>query len=149
MAQAAQTQEAQLAQLSQLVVKDRVSLGCLGDEPRRAALSLAWACLPDQPLNEPQVNAALKQALATAAKCLGTDHVELRRWLVDAGWLARDSFGRQYQRLSAEQVYPANRDWALLWQGRDVAAWVAQQREARAEQRSQRRQAWQGGQQAA
>ena len=134
-----------MAQLAQLVVKQRVSLGCLAEEERRAALSLAWASLPAGPLREPEVNQALKLSLAGAACCLGTDHVELRRWLVDAGWLSRDGYGREYRKLAEADVYWANQPWAAVWRSVDAAAWVAEQREQHAARKMQRRQAWETG----
>ncbi len=121
----------------------------MADDERRAALSLGWACLPWGALREVDVNAALKAALQGAAVCLGTDHVELRRWLVDAGWLARDGYGRDYRRLPAAEVYEANRPWALLWADRDATQWVTAQRDEHAARRAQRRQAWAGSQAAA
>lgn len=138
-----------MAPLARLVVKQRVSLGGLSDDERRAALSLAWASLPWGALREAEVNQALKTALDQACSCLGTDHVELRRWLVDAGWLARDGFGREYRRLAEADVYAANRPWAAAWAREDAAAWVAAQRGHHAAARAQRRQRWEGGQQAA
>ena len=53
-------------------------------------------------MDEPGVNVHLKQALQGAARCLDTDHVELRRWLCDAGWLQRDGWGRAYQRAAPQ-----------------------------------------------
>ncbi len=133
-----------MALLAQLVVKRRVSLGNMADDERRAALSLAWASLPWGPLKEAEVNGALKVALEQACQCLGTDHVELRRWLVDSGWLARDGYGREYRRLATEAVYRDNLPWAAVWLGRDVAGWVAVQRDGHEARRRQRRQAWEG-----
>jgi Uncharacterized protein conserved in bacteria (DUF2087) len=138
-----------MALLAQLVVKQRVSLGGLTDDERRAALSLAWASLPWNPMRESEVNQALKAALTGAAQCLGTDHVELRRWLVDAGWLARDGYGREYRRLPATEVYVDNQPWAAVWATQDASAWVADKRQQHAAHRAQRRQRWEGGQQAA
>ena len=132
-----------LAQLASLVVKRGVSIGGLSDEQRQAALSLAWAALPAEPMNERGVNEALKAALAGPAACLATDHVELRRWLVDAGWLARDGFGREYRRVAPQAVPAHNQGWVAVWAHRPVAEWVAQQRAQHAAQRAQRRQAWQ------
>jgi hypothetical protein len=95
-------------------------------------------------MNEPEVNQALKAALAGAARCLATDHVELRRWLVDAGWLERDGFGRQYRRVPLDRLRDSDRPWALLWADGNVTDWVAEHRERQAVRRAQRRKAWQG-----
>ena len=138
-----------MALLAQLVVKQGVSLGGMTDDERRAALSLAWASLPWSTMREPDVNLALKAALVGAAQCLGTDHVELRRWLVDAGWLQRDSYGREYRRLAPGAVYVDNQPWAAVWASLDAAAWVGEQRAQHAADRAQRRRRWQSGQQAA
>lgn len=138
-----------MALLAQLVVKRGVSLGCMADDERRAALSLAWAGLPVGALREPEVNQALKAVLAGVAQCLSTDHVELRRWLVDAGWMSRDGFGREYRRLPADEVFVDNQAWAALWTTVDAAAWAAAQRQQHAALRAQRRERWQGGQRVA
>jgi hypothetical protein len=132
-----------------LVVKDRVHLGGLGAAQRLRALACVWAGLPDAPMSEREVNAALQVALAGAACWLDTDHVELRRWLVDTGWLQRDGFGRVYQRALRAGLSPAWQhvadalDEALG--GQTVAAWVAAQRSAHEVRRAARRQAWANG----
>jgi len=61
-----------------------------------AALSLAAGTVH----SEREVNDILVRWLATAGAMLDTDHVELRRWLVDTGLLDRDGFGRRYVRRS-------------------------------------------------
>jgi len=53
--------------------------------------------------SELQVNTALRQWLSDVGSGLGIDHVTLRRYLVDEGYLARDAQGSQYQ------VHPAAR----------------------------------------
>ncbi len=131
-------------QVAQLVVKNRVSLGVLGEDQRPAALALAWATLPATPMTEPEVNRALKAALSGAARCLGTDHVELRRWLVDARWLTRDGFGREYRRVRYDDLMAFNQPWARLWTGVQVTDWVAEQRDRHEARRAERRFAWQG-----
>jgi hypothetical protein len=50
------------------------------------------------------VNGRLRDALAGDAAFLDTDHVELRRWLVDTGWWRRDGFGRRYHRTPADAL---------------------------------------------
>ena len=132
------------AQMAQLVVKNGVSLGVLSEDQRPAALALAWATLPDVPMSEPEVNGALKSALAGTARCLATDHVELRRWLVDARWLSRDGFGREYRRVAFEQLMALNQPWARLWAERNVSDWVAEQRDRHEARRAERRAVWQG-----
>lgn len=135
-----------LQQLGFTVVKDRVSLGGLSDAHRRDVLALAWCTVPQQAMNEREVNAVLRAALSDTLQFLTTDHVELRRWLVDGAWLQRDGFGRVYQRtsvadLSAFQVQHAQ---PLLALG-DVAGWVRDLRGAKRAARDQRREAWAAG----
>ena len=135
------------ARLAHWVVKHGVSLGGLAPEDRGLLFALVWAALPAGPFTERQVNQALRAQLEGAAACLNTDHVELRRWLVDAGWLQRDGFGREYRRASLDNVVnEAARDAARELQSMDVAAWAAQMRAEHDAHRAARRQAWQGGQ---
>lgn len=47
--------------------------------------------------NEPAINDVLKRWLADVGRGLETDHVSLRRALVDAGWLTRTGDGREYR----------------------------------------------------
>lgn len=132
------------AQMEQLVVKNGVSLGVLSEDQRPAALALAWATLPATPMSEPDVNRTLKAALSGAVRCLATDHVELRRWLVDARWLVRDGFGREYRRVPLDQLMVHNQPWARLWTERSASEWVAEQRDRHEARRAERRMAWQG-----
>jgi hypothetical protein len=69
--------------LAAMVCKQRVALGGLSGDERKLALALVWRGLDGVPLPERDINEALKRQLAGAASFLGTDHVELRRWLVD------------------------------------------------------------------
>ena len=125
-----------------LVVKQGVGIGVLSEAARQLALGLVWAGLPRQPMSEPQLNAALKALLADAMQCLDTDHVELRRWLVDAGWMRRDGYGREYQRSNEHEVPEHLRGLAAALAPLDLAAWACGQRDRVALQRQQRRQAW-------
>lgn len=130
-----------LEQLSRLVVKEGVSLGLLPEPERQLALAWVWAGLPgDAVLNETGINQALKEQLAGPAAWLRTDHVELRRWLVDAGWLQRDGFGREYRRAAAPARHAA---LAAPLQGLDTGAWAEQRRQAHAAMRMARRALWQ------
>lgn len=135
--------------LAALVVKDGVALGGLGEDTRQQALGLVWAGLEPEAMTEAGINAALKRQLAGAVRCLATDHVELRRWLCDAGWLCRDGWGRSYQR-AARSALPAARQAlaAALEQafaGVGAAAWVEGLRAARAAERLARRRAHEAG----
>ena len=87
-----------------------------------------------------EVNRILEAWLAGPGAMLRTDHVELRRWMVDAGFVGRDGFGRAYLRGEPE----AARATALLG---DVSAGtledaVLTERTAKAAERAARRQAY-------
>jgi hypothetical protein len=144
---AASPSETSLAPWSALVRKDGVGLGVLPLAQQRQALALVWSVLPQGlVLSEPQVNQHLKAALAGAAVCLDTDHVELRRWLVDGGWLQRDGFGREYRALAWDRLTPELQATAAPLRDLDTAAWVAQQRSAALAERASRRASWQAKQ---
>lgn len=132
---------------TQLAVKDGVALGGLTRPELLAALALVWAALPaGQACTEREINEQLKAALAGPALCLGTDHVELRRWLVDAGWLQRDGYGREYRVPAWPALSEDLQALAAPLKGVDVAAWVAAQRQARVAAREARRREWQARQ---
>ncbi len=128
--------------LPALVVKSGVSLGGLPDEDRQLALAVAAAALPlGEGFAEAQVNARLRRSLAEECAFLATDHVELRRWLVDTGWWRRDGFGRCYQRVAVAELGDSQRPLAEAVGGLDLPAWVAGARDARKAERERRRQA--------
>lgn len=132
--------------LRRLVVKRGVGLGLLPAEDLALALAWVWAGLPEgDAMNEREVNGVLKAQLEGPAACLATDHVELRRWLVDAGWLQRDPYGREYRRVPAGPAAHAALAEALaaLLHGTDSRTWAAAQRQAHAAEREARRQRWQ------
>jgi hypothetical protein len=127
--------------LAALVVKDGVSLGLLAEGDRALVLALAASAIePGRAHREADVNRVLESWLAGPGALLRTDHVELRRWLVDAGFVSRDGFGRAYVRGEAE----AARATALLGEGPAAALEdaVLTQRAARAAERASRRQAY-------
>lgn len=138
---------AALAALGALVLKERVMLGGLAAPNQAAALGLAWGALPEgATMREPEVNAALKRCLAEACGFLDVDHVELRRWLVDAGWLTRDGFGRQYHRVDAADLPAEQATIATAVSSIDPPRWAADICAAAAAERSARRQAWEARQ---
>ncbi|MFM7505967.1 MAG: DUF2087 domain-containing protein [Rubrivivax sp.] len=134
-----------MSALAPLVVKRGVALGGLGEGQRALALGFVWAGLARSVLSEPGVNAALKAQLAGAARCLATDHVELRRWLCDAGWLRRDAWGREYRRAAPPELPAALQSLGVAlekaFDGGATAAWAEGQRVAREAERSARRRA--------
>jgi hypothetical protein len=135
--------QTQLDTLAALVVKNGVGVGRLTEPQRVLVLGLAWASLPAGTLlREVEVNVALKQALAGPCCFLGIDHVELRRWLVDCGWMQRDGFGREYRRVSAGGLAQPLQVIAAILQPIDIATWVSGLRGASAARRERRRQAW-------
>jgi hypothetical protein len=94
---------------------------------------------------ESGVNEVLRRFLAGAGSMLSSDHVELRRWLVDTGLLARDGFGRRYELAKPPaQFAPMLEAFA----GVDLDAVAADSRAAEAIARAARRSRWeqrQGG----
>lgn len=126
--------------LDTLVVKNGISLGLLGEVDRALVLALAAISLAaGRDYREAEVNDMLLTWLAGPGAMLRVDHVELRRWLVDAGFIARDGFGRAYVRGAAE----AARADALLGPhtSEELGAAVAGLRAVRAAQREAQRHA--------
>jgi hypothetical protein len=135
------------ARLATMVVKEGLTLGNLPAADRDLALAWVWAGLPEaEVLSEPGINAQLKARLAGAAAFLDTDHVELRRWLVDGAWLARDGFGREYRRVPCAQLQERHVALAAALQGFDTDAWAASARDEKRALRRARQQAWQSAQ---
>jgi hypothetical protein len=126
----------------QLVVKQGVGLGGLTPAQQVRALGLVWAGLPSQAVNEAGINQVLKAQLAGPAAVLDTDHVELRRWLVDCGCLQRDGYGRAYRQVPAEALPARFLPLARVLQGMDIQAWVECQRATQTATRAARRAAW-------
>jgi len=94
-----------------LAVKHRVGLGPLmgarGDEFAVVVAAASLAVPSVTPLSEREVNDRLVAWLAGPGAMLSTDHVELRRWLVDLGLLERDGYGREYRRAAPPVAYAA------------------------------------------
>ncbi len=138
------------ADLLQLLTKQGVRLGLLGEAERRLALALVWSGLADDmACSEPQINAALKARMAGAAAFLDIDHVELRRWLVDGGWLLRDGFGRVYRKAAAAALVEAFQPVAQALAGLDLDALASGLRQRAASEKAAKRLAWEQRQAAA
>lgn len=94
-----------------LAVKRGLLPGTLhGNHPVDFAVVMAAATLAfeaQREYSEAEVNAVLKSWLAGAGAMLATDHVELRRWLVDCRLVVRDGFGRRYVRGPVPGAYAA------------------------------------------
>ena len=135
------------ARLRALVVKHGLSLGRLPAADRDLALAWVWAGLPQPRVsNEPGITAELRARLAGAAAFLDTDHVELRRWLVDGAWLARDGFGREYRRVHCAALPERHVAMAAALHELDTDACAASLRAEKQALRRARQQAWQSGQ---
>ncbi|MEI6026203.1 MAG: DUF2087 domain-containing protein [Betaproteobacteria bacterium] len=133
----------QLVRLSAMVIKTGLGLGLMSDADRRLALALpAWRLPPGQSLVEAAVNALLKDSLQAEASFLRTDHVELRRWLVDTGWWHRDGFGYAYTRPALDALPEDLRAIAAALSTVDPAAWAQQQVSIHRTAQRERRARW-------
>ena len=131
------------AELATLVCKRGVGLGGLTHPQRELALAVAAHALPlGASASESEVNLALKQALLAEARFLDTDHVELRRWLVDIGWWQRDGFGRAYRRTAEDELRPALQAIDAALAGLDLPAWIGERLTEHRTQGEARRAAW-------
>jgi hypothetical protein len=133
-----------LSALAALVCKRGVGVGGLTQAQRLLALAVPARALPrDSDHTEAQANAALIAALGAEAVFLDTDHVELRRWLVDTGWWWRDGYGRVYRRpvgaALPQDLQPID---AALDGLADLRAWVADCAARHEALRAARRAAW-------
>jgi tRNA(adenine34) deaminase len=136
-----------LERIAQLAIRQGLHLATLQQkEGRDLELVFASAALafpPDRLLAERDANEVLKAFLASAGAMLDTDHVELRRWMVDTGFLRRSDFGTDYRR----GEFPA---WLIEaaheLDFRRIAEAALHARSARDATREARRQAWLAGQ---
>ena len=127
--------------LAALVVKNGVSLGLLGEADRALVLAFASSVLKaSREYRESDVNRLLEAWLDGAGAMLRANHVELRRWLVDAGFVVRDGFGRGYVRGPAETARAIAQLGARSVSGLDAA--VAGLRAAKAAERETKRLAY-------
>ena len=102
-----------------------------------AAAALAFAAGRDY--SEREVNALLRDWLAGPGAMLATDHVELRRVLIDCRLLRRDGYGRRYGRGAVPQAWQAA---LAALAGIDLAAEARAARTADARRRAQRKAQW-------
>ena len=102
-----------------------------------AAATLAFATGRDY--SEREVNALLGEWLAGPGAMLATDHVELRRTLVDCRLLRRDDYGRRYGRGAAPQTWQAA---LAALAAVDLAAEACAARTTDAQRRAQRKAQW-------
>jgi hypothetical protein len=132
-----------VARLRTLAIRQRLSLGVMHAAAHADFVLLmaaaAHAFAPERTYTEADVNACLRAWLAGPGAMVDVDHVELRRWLVDAGVLARDGFGRSYARGTPGAAIAA----AIgALSGLDLAALVRAAREADAARREARKAQW-------
>ena len=86
--------------------KDRLAALCRGTDaglPRKHRdrhilfRSIIQTLSVTERYSEQAVNAALKEWISEIGTGIGVDHVTVRRYLVDAGYLHRDAHGTSYQ----------------------------------------------------
>jgi tRNA(Arg) A34 adenosine deaminase TadA len=132
-----------LAFFRRLCVRRGIALGGLAsgrqDDFRTVLAAAALALGEGEAYDERAVNARLQAWLAGPGAMLDVDHVELRRWLVDAGLVERDGYGRRYAR--AKPPAPFAEALAGL-EGCDLAVFADAAREAERQARDARRSAW-------
>lgn len=133
-----------LERIAKLAVRSGVHLSSLNGRDYEVVLASAALAFPeDSVLDERGANALLLQFLDSAGAMLATDHVELRRTLVDAGLVLRSDFGSDYRRGALQEwLAEAARELDLPRIG-EVAESA---RAAHASRREARRQAWLAGQ---
>jgi tRNA(adenine34) deaminase len=137
------TPAAWIDRVSELAGRQGLHLGSLRErEPRDLELLLATAALylpAGQLLSEREANRCLKAFLAGAGAMLDTDHVELRRWMADLGFLHRSDYGTDYRR----GHFP---EWIRAAAGEldaeRIEAAVIEARDAKVRSRAARKQAW-------
>jgi len=127
-----------------LALRRDISLGVLlSTHPRDFAVLLAAAAQPfpkEREFSEREVNDRLRTFLDNAGSMLGSDHVELRRWLVDFHLLDRDGYGRTY---TAGTPSAELADLVRQLQGVDLVAVARAAREDEAARRAERKARWQ------
>jgi hypothetical protein len=100
-----------LTAFRRLAVKRGLLLGVLHSQRHAdfvvVMAAAAQSLVPGHEYSEGEVNDQLKAFLSQAGAMLATDHVELRRWLVDFGLVERDGFGRRYVRAIAPEGFSA------------------------------------------
>jgi hypothetical protein len=131
------------ADFAVLAVRRGVSLGVLLSTHRRDfELVLAAAARffqSDRGYSESEVNELLREFLGNVGAMLSTDHVELRRWLVDFRVLARDGYGRVY---TTGTPAAGISDLIAQLEGVDLAAVGRAARDHDATRRAQRKSRW-------
>jgi len=137
------TVERWLQRLAALSRRQGLAIGTmLGAARSDLDLLLASAALHlpvDQALNEREASERLRGFLSTTGAMLDTDHAELRRWLVDLGFVERSDRGSDYRRGTLPLWLQAAADELDVQRLIDA---VVQAREAHEDERQARKQAW-------
>lgn len=126
-----------------LALRRNVSLGVLLSTNARDFFVMLAAAAQSFPagheFSEREVNDLLRSFLAGIGSMLATDHVELRRWLVDFRVLARDGYGRVYTTGTAAAEISAFIDELA---GIDLVTLARAAREREAARRALRKERW-------
>jgi hypothetical protein len=118
-------------------VKQGATLGALTGDAFAATLASASLAIPaGETLTERDVNDCLRGWLAGPGAMLSTDHVELRRWLVDLKLVERDGYGRAYRRATPPAAFVAA---VAAMAAIDPHATAAEARASHARERAERR----------
>ncbi len=132
-----------LATWRRLCVRNALSLGGLqtGRQHDFGVVVAAAALAFDDgaTYTEAEVNERLRAWLADPGAMLETDHVELRRLLVDTRLLDRDGYGRAYVRARVPPAFSATLDALAGW---DLGVVARNERDADARRRAERKSAW-------
>jgi len=137
------TAELWLRRLAELSRRRGLAIGAmLGAARRDLDLLLASAALhlpAGDGVGEREASEQLRQFLATTGAMLDTDHAELRRWLVDLGFVERSDRGSDYRRGALPSWL---RDAAEQLQAAQLAEAVERSRAEHERERQARKQDW-------
>jgi len=133
-----------LAVYRRLCVRRGIALGGLAsgrqEDFRTVLASAALALDEGVDYDEPSVNARLKSWIERPGAMLDVDHVELRRWLVDAGLVERDGYGRRYVR--ADPAPASFGPYLAALSGIDLGVFAEEARDSERIERDARQAAW-------
>jgi len=137
------TVELWLRRLAELSRRQGLAIGTLlGGARGDLDVLLASAALhlpADEGLGEREASERLRDFLATTGTMLDTDHAELRRWLVDLGFVERSDRGADYRRGALPVWLQAA---AAQLDARQLGEAVALAKRAHDSERQERKQAW-------
>ena len=144
-AQQAITAEHWLQRLAELTRRRGLAIGTLlgaGRTDLDLLLASAALHLPvDEGLSEREASERLRSFLSTTGAMLDTDHAELRRWLVDLGFVVRSDRGADYRRGALPAWLQAAADEL---DAQRLGEAVERARAAHESDRQARKQAWLG-----